>query len=70
MEMDNNHLLQRELLKERQKAALLSQEIRNIREGLAGRTRLTTETLSEFPAGSLGQKYGTIGVNYKTIKRF
>jgi len=70
MEMDNDYLLRRELAKERQKTTFLSQEIRNIREGIAERSRLTTEKLTEFPAGSLGKKYGTIGTNYKTIKRF
>lgn len=70
MEMDNDYLLRRELAKERQKTTLLSQEIRDIREGLAERSRLTTEQITEFPARSLGEKYGTIGTNYKTLKRF
>lgn len=60
--MDNRFVTEAELAKERQKTTLLAQEIRVINQRIATASRASGEIVSDFPAGSLGQKYGTIGL--------
>lgn len=65
--MDNPLVPDWALIKERQKTALLSEEIRDIRKRLAESSRPSSERITEFPSGSLGKKYGTIGTHNASV---
>lgn len=68
MEMDTSNVPLAAFAKERQKTEILAQEIRSIRQRLEASTRISATTVSDFPSGSLGEKYGTIGARYKSVR--
>lgn len=65
--MDNRILAETEiaLARERAKTALLAKEIRDVRLRGESSNRIATATITEFPNGSLGEKYGTIGSQHQ-----
>jgi|694.fasta_scaffold36685_11 hypothetical protein len=65
--MDNHILVETEiaLARERAKTALLAKEIRDVRLRSESSNRIAAATITEFPSGSLGQKYGTIGSQHQ-----
>jgi hypothetical protein len=65
--MDNYILVETEvaLARERAKTALLAKEIRDVRLRSESSNRIATATITEFPNGSLGAKYGTVGSKHQ-----
>ena len=63
MEMDDRDFVQR------QEAEALKAQIRQIREELTRRTAAPTVIITDFPAGSLGARYGSIGQRFNQVAK-
>jgi hypothetical protein len=62
MEMDDTDFAHR------QETEILKTQIRQIREELARRTTEPTVLITDFPAGSLGARFGSIGQRFNQKK--
>lgn len=63
MEMDDTDFAHR------QETEILKAQIRQIREELARRTTEPAVIITDFPSGSLGARYGSIGLRFNNSKK-
>ena len=61
MEMDDNDFIHR------QETEILKAQIQQIREELARRTTEPAVIATDFPSGSLGARYGSIGLRFNQV---